>query len=341
MELPDPASVTYTFHEVNPAFTCVENDGNLDAYLPVVTIPDEPYVEFLGVFGRVIYDSAVHYYLYLYVWNGQLFPPHPMDYEPVLVEVHDKANMKAVVYDRLHYSAGRLLAPRGDTISFEAHSGWHSFRPSRLAQHAVKVNALTDSHMNHWWSVPDPRAQLKIREKLRTPFMLNGAQDFTDIRISRRDLALAWIRYPLFAATRRTTDLASCLRHVWSQTVQPARRWLRNPTYKEYGMGYIALVSLLEGYGLISLEPSLRGTLEGIDEPSSQGVDIGLLGEHLNLIDSWALESVKSTEEGDLYFHALAHAARVQFDPRAHAAKWEKRFVERIKRDSSEAGESV
>jgi len=162
----------------------------MQANMPVVgTIPDgRRYGKFLGVYGRILQcfpgRRRQRWYQYIYVWNWQLLPPHPMDYAPVFIFVDDSRMEKIMFYDQGHYGVGRTSVPKQDVVGFAIHGAYHSFRlttlwPTVPFPQNISVEGLTDDHIWHWWGFQDPHARLVIKDELLDPFLLMSRNSFS------------------------------------------------------------------------------------------------------------------------------------------------------------------
>jgi len=306
-ELPQNPQLNFT--EIKNGYVCRWNPAELKQYVPFVPIPDESYISFKGVFGRIVdYGNDARCYQYIFLWDGQLFPPHPMDYEPVMVYVFDRLGSKAIVYDHLHYKLGRFWINESTAARLRVIYPWHSFRRGRHLTTEIDVHPLTDDHLNHWWDITDPRARLTITDDLKHPFRLLGSNDIRNEKIPEIQNIIAWARLPFLAYVKMAHDLGSCLIDLFRDVVQVARIRLRNPGYEKIAAGYLILLKTLEYYNLIELDPSIKGKfLEG-EKYDPKFSKARFLKTYSSELDNWKPDKILSSETGTSYFDALQKA---------------------------------
>lgn len=303
-ELPQNPQMDFT--EIKNGYACHWDEAELRQYVPYVIIPDESYISFKGVFGRVVeYGNDARCYQYIYLWDGQLFPPHPMDYEPVLVYVFDKLESKAIIYDHLHYKIGRFWINESTAARLRVVYPWHSFRRGRYLAGDIDIHPLTDDHLNHWWKITDSRARLTITDDIRHPFRLLGSNDIRNEKIPEIQLILAWARLPFLAYVKMARDLGSCLMDLFRNVVQVARLRLRNPGYERIAAGYLLLLKTLENYHIIELEPSIKGNFTEVEKYDSKFSKTRFLKTYSSELENWEPKEISSGETGSAYFDAL------------------------------------
>ena len=324
-----PTRPRQQFNLVDQGFNCSEDDGFLTNYLPMATIPQEDYIEFLGVFGRVVeIGHSVKCYQYMFVWDGQKVLPHPMDYEPVFIFVFEGNPKKAVLFDAYHYKVGRYWTNKDQAITLHIHPLWHSFRTSRRQQMPsdYTVQALTDDHLNHWWELDDPRARLLIHEEMVNPMSLLASYSFRSRNAPISDRIMAWVRLPFLAYVDITRSLGEALSTLFREVVGPARARFSNPTGKKIVLGYLTLASTLEEYGLVEVSPTLKSIFKAYYEAKVDHRPAEILRREANLIDKWVLDSAKPTEDGEKYFLDLKEALKRSRRVLAHSKRWLKHF---------------
>ena len=285
-----PATVDNTFFELGPNYQCRANKRSnrsrkmikeLDSHKPIIDdIPSGHYFgKFIGIYGRKLecYPRRRRRfcYQYLYVWNGQLAPLHPMDYEPVFVIVDDFENWKTVYYDYDHYHVGRMELPVNDSIQFSINSWWHSFRENDNAEirdDSEPVQKLVDDRIWHWWDFEDNRAQLTIKKVLLSPLKLMNTDHFSgETSIIAEALYVMGLIYA--RAVGSTNRLSRALERFGQIVATLVSRSLRNrfPFFDFHTMllsGSILLLHSLLRYNVIKLRlipsflervPDIRG----------------------------------------------------------------------------------
>jgi hypothetical protein len=196
--LAEPQNPDYTFFELAPNYQCRANKRvpssnkmvrELETNQPIINnIPNgRHFGKFIGIFGRKIecYPRRRRRtcYQYIYVWNSQLVPLHPMDYEPVFIFTDDYVERKEVLYDFDHYHIGRASIPKTDQVYFTTKGGWHSFRLKDVHSGATRrdVRNLVDDCIWHWWDFSDNIAKLTIKEGIIDPWFLFGCDHFSGV----------------------------------------------------------------------------------------------------------------------------------------------------------------
>lgn len=161
---------------------------SLDRFIPEATREAITATEFVGVFGRVLEDTRwpdTRCLQYIYVWDYQGVPPHEVDYEPIFVFMN-KDQADYAVYDLVHYCSRRLNlhGDGGSRQGLRCVPGWHSFLPAGSLESKsvdrLKVQPLTDQHLNSWYSIPNEESKLKIRGHLLDPFSITVPGHFLD-----------------------------------------------------------------------------------------------------------------------------------------------------------------
>lgn len=108
-----------TFKQVDLPFhgRAVRSD---DKYLPSLSMDPTSSDRWVGLFGRTLYTKDYSDLKFvctqlLFVWDGQLFPPHKMDYEPIFILQRLKSGKEHVVYvfDKLHYKTSDIIVYNG------------------------------------------------------------------------------------------------------------------------------------------------------------------------------------------------------------------------------------
>ena len=158
--------------------------NSLGRVIPDVTREALENTEFIGVYGRVIRGgpSGTTCLQYIYLFDYQAVPAHEADYEPVFVFLNNSG--KNAIYDLIHYCTRKIqLSSQEPGPGLMMVPGWHSFLPAQKIEPAsldkgLRVQPLSDQHLDTWWSIPDEEARLKIDEYMRNPFHIKSPGHF-------------------------------------------------------------------------------------------------------------------------------------------------------------------
>lgn len=235
---PLPTTPHFTFFELAPQYRCTANRRTererimvqeLQENMPLLmNLPNGTRVgRFIGVYGRIL-----EYYprrrgrkclQYLYVWDGQLLLPHPMDYAPVFIYFDDYRQDKFVYWDSYHYNQGRETLDRDEQLVFKISKHWHSFdliRDFSGNDYDIEVEYCTDDHLWHWWDFRKNSATLKLVNEMRDPEILVGMQGLMQREPARRYLSNL-VKKPFLAIVHRESDLMDALHTFAYRLVRP------------------------------------------------------------------------------------------------------------------------
>ncbi len=286
----------------------------LQENMPLIeSIPNGRYFgRFIGLFGRKIecYPRRRRRscFQYIYVWNGQLAPMHPMDYEPVFVFIDDFSKNKDVLYDFDHYHIGRGTFPKNEPIRFTINGWWHSFRlkqDSNFTGHPLEPRSLVDDYIWHWWDFEDSKAKLTLKEGLLNPWTLMGWDHFSGVTSIIAEtlylLCLLWAR-----SVSSTSKLKGALGRLIHGIVTVKRleeeSKLKNQRLSiRLQMGSLILLDSLSKYNLIKLgwTPSFLENMPNIH--TKKGGQTDEIRNLMEIISEMSIEefqeSVYSAEE--------------------------------------------
>lgn len=160
----------------------------LGKVIPDSTVAALNSTEFIDVFGRVLKLPGPRggtCLQYLYVWDYQAVPPHEGDYEPIFVYLD--GGKRHAIYDLVHYCTRSLKLGRSkeDSPGLRMIPGWHSFLPAPKLRYShsdtkLRVEPLSDQHLEAWHSIPDESARFKIHRYMANPFLLEAPGHFLE-----------------------------------------------------------------------------------------------------------------------------------------------------------------
>ncbi len=282
---PNPDSFTWCFNNISTGLEAYYDEVELVDNLPPVNIDWFHVKGYQGVFGRIVEDTKGSFkcYQYLFVWDRQYLPPHPMDYSPVLV--FEQKGEKTVLYDRLHYLIGKggwNKAKSGFRILFP----WRSLRQKKYTSIEPALEPLTDDHIDYWTKL-DGHAKLKLEECLSSPIPLLDSESFCKMDFTSRCISSA---LNLFSGILPSLDIVStALEFLLKATVYPLRE-LTAPDYKS-AIGTIQLVDRCVEFDMLGLDKKIKHEttirLRKIDEATTEEEVIEASDD---LIDLWMRE---------------------------------------------------
>ena len=327
--LPQNPSVIFT--EVTPGYAA--NGGPASESVLAEHMPRVNFSRFdsgfLGLFGRVVQTSIFTCFQYLFVWDWQLVPPHPMDYAPLCVYSFEPNQKRTVLFDTTHYFRGAKNIDDGKRPVFAIDPFWHAFWPQGFQQTSTPVrplhmNPLCDSHLQRWWghdgildgwwNIPNDRTpHLKVENNLKNPvLMMNPAIWKLDMESPTKtpvveELA-SHVRYPFIASTLSSDSMVDCL-HMFRDVLAPQQS-ISSVQQRKLHLGQMAMLTLFSLYNLIELE-SPSGSWEPFAVLLSEAKnkkDFHRMTNIKGLYNDLKETSMRVTEQGGQYFKDLKNA---------------------------------
>ncbi len=236
-----PTNPYFSFYELGSNYRCSANKRTcreqrmireLEENLPYLeNLPNGDHVgRFIGIYGRI-----VDYYpirrgrkclQYLYIWDGQLLKPHPMDYAPVCIYFDRYRSDKMVYWDSWHYNQGREVIPTDEPLVFHVNGQWHSFDLKRdigiegLRREEDEIEYCTDDHLWHWWDFDRDDAKLKLEDEFRDPEILRGMRGFVEREPIARSVVNR-VKRPFISVISRASTLIDGMREFLTSVSLP------------------------------------------------------------------------------------------------------------------------
>lgn len=271
----DPGDYPLSFSEIDePYIAGADLSGNsmIHENLPVVKV-NHRNDRFVGLFGRVVESDSLSCYQYLWVWDGQLFPIHAMDYAPAMVFSNLGEDVdRLVIYDKFHYKPRWVRLKADQCVKFRLNPFWNSFfTPSKMNDRHVidepSLRPLTDGRLRRWWGRDnvldmwygrpgDRTPHLKISGNLTNPMKqllpwFNRFDKDSPGKIPTLERAAMWVRYIFVISSWNSRTLEDCIKTM-QELITPAAS-MDKRFYRTAIVGLASYLVLLHAHGEIEL----------------------------------------------------------------------------------------